>query len=269
MKPDRLVFLLPLLFVLLSCVTTGPGGKRSVILLSSAQEISLGASMARQVESNEKILDDPQWQSYLNEVGQRIVRVCDRKDLEFHFKVIESDQVNAFAAPGGFIYFYTGLLAEMDNEAELAAVMAHEISHVVARHSVKRIQKAMGVALVWELAMGDSQSGKALETAAGLGMGLLFAGYSRSAEREADRFGIAYMAKAGYDPNGSIGMFETLARLGGRQSQNFFENLSSSHPETNERISKAKAQISSMGVINSPLGLGRAKYQQMLKRLPD
>lgn len=268
MKRIRFFFLLPLLGVLLSCVTTGPGGKKSLIFLSSAQEVSLGAQMARQVERSEKIFDDPEWQNYLNEVGQRIVKVSDRRDIEFHFTVIESDEVNAFAAPGGFIYFYTGLLAEMDNEAEMAAVMAHEISHVVGRHSVKRIQKAMGVALAWELAMGEKESSPALEAAVGMGMGLLFAGYSRKAEREADQFGIVYMVKAGYDPEGSIGMFETLARLGGNRSQNFFENLSSSHPDTQERISRARAQILSLGMVTSPLGLGKIRYSEMLKRLP-
>lgn len=233
-----------------------------------AQEVSIGAGMAQEVENTEKILPDSLWQDYLNEVGQRIVRVCDRNDIEYHFRVIESDQINAFAAPGGFIYFYTGLLREMGSEAEMAAVMAHEISHVVARHGVKRLQTALGVALAYELAFGGDGAGQATEAAIGIGMGLLFSGYSRDAEREADHFGIHYMRKAGYDPNGALGMFEVLASLGGRGEPNVFEQLSSSHPATQERIANARVQIAEMQPLSSNLEQGTVRYQQMLKRLP-
>ncbi|MEE8575827.1 MAG: M48 family metalloprotease, partial [candidate division Zixibacteria bacterium] len=127
--------LFPLLLTFLfSCATTGPGGNKSLVLLPSSYEVEIGAGMAEQVEGSETVLKDAQWQAYLTEVGDRIVRVCDRTDIKYQFKVIKSDQVNAFAAPGGFIYFYTGLLRLMDNEAEMAAVVAHEVSHVVARH---------------------------------------------------------------------------------------------------------------------------------------
>ncbi len=268
-KPFIYIIAAACLVLLLSCATTGPGGQKSFIIIPSGQEVEIGAGMAQQVEGTETILPDSVWQAYLNEVGQRIARVCDRQDIEYHFKVIQSDQVNAFAAPGGYIYFYTGLLREMDNEAEMAAVMAHEISHVVARHGIKRLQKALGVALAYELAFGGEGAGQALDAAIGLGMGLVFAGYSRSAEREADRFGIHYMAKAGYDPQGALGMFETLAELGNSGAPNVFEQLASSHPETQERIANATAQINEMQPLPAGLTLGESRYQQMLKRFPS
>jgi predicted Zn-dependent protease len=135
-----IVLLLATAALLLSCATTGPGGKKSFVVIPTSQEVAIGAGMAEEVEKTQKVLRDSSWQTYLNEVGQKIVTVCDRTDIEYRFTVIESDQINAFAAPGGFIYFYTGLLSRMENEAEMAAVMAHEISHVVARHGVKRLQ---------------------------------------------------------------------------------------------------------------------------------
>jgi predicted Zn-dependent protease len=257
-----------LMAVLLSCATTGPGGKTSFIVIPTSQEIGIGAGMAEQVEASDTVLNDQVWQDYLNEVGQKVVAVCDRRDIEYHFKVIQSDQVNAFAAPGGYVYFYTGLLSEMGSEAEMAAVMAHEISHVVARHGVKRLQSALGVAVAYELAFGGEGAGEAMDAAIGMGMGLVFAGYSRGAEREADEFGIHYMVKAGYDPRGALGMFETLARLGGGGSSNVFEGLARSHPETKERIANATAQIVLMQPLPAGLTMNESRYQEMLRRFP-
>jgi len=254
--------------LILSCATTGPGGKTSLIIIPSSQEVAIGAGMAEQVEQSEKVLDDPVWQSYLNECGQKIVAVCDRRDITYQFRVIESDQINAFAAPGGYVYFYTGLLREMDNEAEMAAVMAHEISHVVARHGIKRLQTALGVATAYQLVFGEEGGSQVLNVAINVGLSLLFADYSRDNEREADSYGIHYMVKAGYHPDGAIGMFEKLAALGGGGDQGVFEKLASTHPATKERISNARAQIAGMQPLPPGVTLGKTKYQEMLKRLP-
>jgi predicted Zn-dependent protease len=264
----RLALLFVIIFSVCSCATTGPGGKTSLIIIPTEQEVAIGAGMAEEVSKTETALADPVWQNYLSEIGRRIVRVSDRKDIEYHFTVIESDQVNAFAAPGGYVYFYTGLLREMNSESEMAAVMAHEISHVVARHGIKRVQSALGVALAYELVFGGEDAGAVVNTAIGLGMGLMFAGYSRDDEREADQYGIHYMVKAGYDPAGAVAMFETLARLGGERSDGVFEKLASSHPETQERIANAQNQISRLQPVPDHLSMGKDKYQLMLKRLP-
>jgi len=264
----KLLLLLPLAAgLLLACVATGPGGKTSLIVIPSSQEVAIGAGMAQELAQSETVLPDSAWQRYLNEVGQRIVAVCDRKDIEYHFTVVESDQINAFAAPGGFIYFYTGLLREMDNEAEMAAVMAHEISHVVARHGIKRLQATLGVAMAYELALGDEDS-EVLLTAVNLGLGLLSAGYSRSNEREADDYGLTYLVRAGYDPGGMEGMLQKLAALGGRSSSSVFEQLASTHPETRERIENTRAQTARMNINRSNLIVGEDRYRQMKARLP-
>jgi predicted Zn-dependent protease len=266
LKRTEVIIAVIALSMLVACAVTGPGGKTSLIIVPTSQEVAIGAGMAEELKVSEKELDDPQWQAYLNEVGQKIVAVCDRRDIEYHFTVIESDQINAFAAPGGYVYFYTGLLREMKNESEMAAVVSHEISHVVARHSVKRLQAALGAATAYELVFGDNSS-QVVQAAVGIGLGLVFSGYSRNAEREADQYGIIYQVKAGYDPSGFIGMFEALARLGGGQ-QSVFEQLASSHPDSRERLANAQKQIDAMGNQATGLTRGETRYQQMLARLP-
>lgn len=250
--------------MVLGCVTTGPGGKTSLVLIPTSQEVALGAAMAAEVESTEKVLPDAEWQAYINEVGQRIVSVCDRKDIAYRFTVIESDQFNAFAAPGGYVYFYTGILRTMDNEAEMAAVMAHEISHVVARHGAKRLQASLGAAMAADLVLGDNDS-EVFQAAVGVGMNLLFAGYSRENEREADAFGMEYMIRAGYDPRAMETMFEKMAAQG--SESNSFEQMFSSHPETRERISNTKQAIQTRQPLSGNLKLGTERYRRMRDRL--
>jgi predicted Zn-dependent protease len=257
---------LVILLLLVACVTTGPGGKKSLILMSTDQEVQIGLGMSQEIAKSEKRLADESWQLYLNEVGQRIVKVSDRKDIEYHFTVIESDEMNAFATPGGYVYFYTGLLKSMANEGEMAAVMAHEISHVVARHGVKRVQTAMGAAVALELITGDSNS-ELMGAAINVGMGLLMAGYSRDAEREADKYGIIYMKAAGYDPNAAVTMFEKLAAAGDGGSSGVFESMTRSHPETQERIANARSEITLIGA-GSGLTVNEKKYKEMKARLP-
>ena len=248
-----------------SCVATGPGGKTSFVVVPTSQEVAIGQAMAQEIANTEKKLPDSTWQAYLTEVGQKLVKVCDRKDREYHFTVVESEQINAFAAPGGFVYFYTGLLHKMENEAELAAVMAHEVSHVVARHGAKRLQAAMGVSLAYELVFGKNSS-QTLQTAVGVGMSLLFASYSRENEREADDFAVTYMIRSGYDPTAMETMFGKLAASG--TEQNAFEKLVSSHPESQERVRNTRAAVAQKKPLPPNLTLGRERYQQMIKRLP-
>lgn len=251
-----------------ACVTTGPGGKKSFLLIGSGEESSIGAEMNRQILSESKLLDDSLWQDYINEIGQRIVAVCDRKDIEYHFAVIESERINAFALPGGYLYFYTGLLRLMEDEAQLASVVSHEVSHVVARHGMKRLQSALIAQIGYEIVLGGSKNSDFVNIASGIGLTLVFSGYSRSAEKEADRFGIYYMRQSSYDPKGAIGMFEHLAAAGER-NPNAFEKLVSSHPQTQERIRLAQSQIAEMGELGSDLIVNEKRYKQMLSRLPE
>lgn len=254
--------------LLTACVTTGPGGKTSLLLFGSDYEVGLGSSVNQQILEQEKLLDDSLWQGYVSGIGQRIVKVCDRTDIEYHFGVIDSDQVNAFALPGGYIYFYTGLLRIMDSEAQLAAVMAHEISHVVARHGMKRVQKALIAQLGYSVVFGDSESSQVRDAALAISLNLLFSEYSRAAESEADQYGILYMKNAGYNPQGAVEMFTRLAAAG-EHDPNMFEKMMSSHPQTQDRINRATAQIQGFGQLPGGLETGASRYSEMLARLPE
>lgn len=261
----HIIPILAMLF-LISCATTGPGGKKSLILISTNQEMSIGREMDQQLRQTETVLNDSLWDSYINELGLRIVAISDRKDLPFRFAVIESDQINAFAAPGGYVYFYSGLIREMDTESELAAVMAHEISHVVARHSVKQLQSVLGASIVLELALGKrSDNTRAL---AGTALGVVMSGYSRAHETEADEFGTMYMVRAGWNPQGMVSMFQKLEEISGHHEMNFFEMLAASHPATAERIGHTQEQISRLGNLSPSLKTDTPRFQQMKKRLP-
>jgi beta-barrel assembly-enhancing protease len=255
-----------LLLLTLSCATTGPGGKKSLIFISSAQELSLGEQFDQQLRTENKVLADTVWQNYFNEIGQSIVRVCDRKDIEYHFTVIESDQINAFATPGGYVYIYTGLLDRIDNEAELAAVTAHEISHVVARHSVKRLQSAVGIGLLEQIAFGGNAS--ATKDVVNLGVGVALQGYSRANEFEADEFGVTYMTAAGYNPMGAIELFNMLASLGDAGQQNIFEKLSASHPDTQARIDRVNQQIAAKYQGDTKRPKNEERIKKLKLRLP-
>ncbi len=149
----------------------------------------------------------------------------------------------------------------------MAAVVAHEVSHVVARHGVKRLQAVLGVSAAYELVFGDDKN-KYRDIAVGVGMKLLFARYSRDNEREADNYGIYYMVKAGYNPQGAVTMFHRLAELGGVGYNNVFEGLLASHPETQERIRNAESEINQMKPLPNNLVDSRQRYQRMLERLP-
>lgn len=259
--------LLALLLAANACVTTGPEGKSSLVLISTPQEVEMGKEMDAQIREQDTLLPDTVWQNYLAEVGQKIVAVSDRKDLDYSFHVIASDQLNAFAAPGGFVYFYTGILKQMDSEAELAAVMAHEISHVVARHGIKKLQTVMGVSVLLQIALGESSN--LTQQAVGIVLNLGLTGYGRSMELEADRFGVIYMTRAGYNPNGAVAMFERLASLSGSGHSSVFEQMLSTHPDTQERISKIKAQIPTLGPGATELPMYSERYMEMRKRLPE
>lgn len=249
----------------LSCVATGPAGKKSFIFIDAATEISMGKQVEKEVLAKTKTLADADWQNYVNKVGQSLARFSQRKDLTYTFTVLNSKEINAFALPGGPLYIYTGLLKLMDDEAELAAVLGHEIGHVDGRHAVRQMQPVVGITAIEALAFGDKSP--AAQQALNMVLAIALTGYGRSQELEADQFGLFYTHKAGYDPNGAVRVFKKLAGLAGAEKgdRSFFENLSATHPETKERIAKLEVEIKKL----PPGGrTGRDTFQQLKKRLP-
>src|SRR6267143_652916 len=208
---------------------------------STEKEVRMGRELAAEVDRQAKFIDDPMITEYVNRVDQNIVLHSDAR-IPFTIKVIDSDEVNAFALPGGFFYVNKGLILAADNEAELAGVMAHEIAHVCARHAVENQTKA---SLLEYLAMGTSIFlggiiGNVLYNGGGLIEGMAFLKFSRGAEEEADKLGIQYMWAAGYDPNAMATMFEKLEAKN-KKKPGTISKLFASHPAPPERRAAAIA----------------------------
>ena len=179
--------------------------------VSLEREIQIGQQVASEFEQTAKLIDDPVISDYVNRVGQDIVKHSDAK-VPFHIKVVDTDEVNAFAFPGGFFYVNKGLILAADNESELAGVMAHEISHVAARHATSRMTKGQILQLVAipALFVGGYWAQMAIQNGLGLGINLELLGVTRDSEKEADQLGIQYLWNTGYDPNAFVSFFEKL-----------------------------------------------------------
>ncbi len=208
---------------------------------STEKEVRLGRELAAEVDRQAKFVDDPVITEYINRVGQNIVLHSDTK-IPFTIKVIDSDEVNAFALPGGFFYVNKGLILAADNEAEVAGVMAHEIAHVAARHAVENQAK---MSLLEYVAMGTSIflggiPGMVFQNTAGLGMLGMFMKFSRGAEEEADKLGVQYMYAAGYDPSAMATMFEKLEAKN-KKKPGFISRAFASHPAPPDRRASALA----------------------------
>jgi hypothetical protein len=208
---------------------------------STEKEVRQGREAAAEVDRQAKFIEDPLITEYVNRVGQNIVLHSDAK-VPFTIKVIDSDEVNAFALPGGFFYVNKGLLLAADNEAELAGVMAHEIAHVAARHAVENQAKAN---LLEYAALGGSIllggiPGMIYQNTAGIGLLGIFMKFSRSAEEEADRLGVQYMYAAGYDPGAMATMFEKLEAKN-KKKPGFVSRAFATHPAPPDRRAAALA----------------------------
>ncbi len=208
---------------------------------SLEKEVRLGREAAAEVDRQAKFVDDPIITEYVNRVGQNIVLHSDSK-VPFTIKVIDSDEVNAFALPGGFFYVNKGLLLAADNEAELAGVMAHEIAHVAARHAVENQTKASLLeyaAIAGSIFLGGIP-GMIYQNTAGIGLLGIFMKFSRGAEEEADKLGVQYMYAAGYDPGAMATMFEKLEAKN-KKKPGFIARAFATHPAPPDRRASAQA----------------------------
>jgi predicted Zn-dependent protease len=235
--------LIGLLLWILSCATNPVTGKQELMLLSEADEIKLGQETDLQVVREYGIYEDPQLTAYLNGICQRLGEVSHRPHLTYHFKILDASVVNAFAAPGGYVYFCRGILATLNNEAELAGVMGHELGHINARHSAHQYSRAqlaqIGVG-VGSLVLGSG----ALSGLAQLGVGMLFMRFSRDNEREADDLGVEYSSRAGYDADQMANFFETLELMNPGSDRSGLPGWFSTHPSPVDRVKAVRARAS-------------------------
>lgn len=216
--------------------------KGSINFISLEKEIAMGRGLAAEIERQVKLIDDPTINEYVNRVGQNLVRNSDAK-VPFTIKVVESDEINAFALPGGFFYVNSGLILAADDEAELAGVMAHEIAHVAARHGTEQASKAelINFASIPLIFMGGV-GGFALRQAAGFLIPMQFLQFSRKDEAEADYLGLQYMYKTGYDPGAAVSFFEKLQAKESAKPGSV-SKMFSTHPPTGDRIEMEKKNI--------------------------
>ena len=215
---------------------------RGINIYSIEKEIAIGKGLAQEVERQAKLVDDPIISEYVNRVGQNLVRNSDAK-VPFTIKVIDSDEINAFALPGGFFFVNTGVVARAESEAELAGVMAHEIAHVAARHGTKQASRAtLANYLSIPLIFMGGWTGYGVRQAASVLVPVSFLKFSRAFEEEADVLGLQYMYKAGYDPTAFVDFFEKIQTLE-KKKPGTMSKVFSTHPMTDDRIKKSQKNI--------------------------
>ena len=239
---------------------------KGVNFYSLEKEIALGKQLAQEVERQAKIIDDPVIAEYVNRVGQNLVRNSDAK-VPFTIKVLDSEEVNAFALPGGFFFVNSGLMLKAESEAELAGVMAHEIAHVAARHGTKQATKGqiVNLATIPLIFMGG-WTGYAIRQGAGLAIPLGFLKFSQSMESEADYLGLQYLYKSGYDPTAFVDFFEKIQSLE-KKKPGTLAKIFSSHPPTDDRIKSAQGEIQKILVAKPEYVVNTSEFNDVKNRL--
>jgi len=239
---------------------------KGVNFYSLEKEIALGKQLAQEVEQQAKIVDDPVIAEYVNRLGQNLVRNSDAK-VPFTIKVIDSEEVNAFALPGGFFFVNTGLILKADNEAELAGVMAHEIAHVAARHGTRQASRGqiMNLASIPLIFMGG-WTGYAIRQGAGLAIPMTYLTFTRGFEREADLLGLQYMYKTGYDPTAFIDFFEKIQSLE-KKKPGTMSKVFSTHPPTDDRIETSQKNIQELLKAKQEYVVSSSEFNDVKARL--
>ena len=237
MHPYQKSFVAIFFVVSFSCTTTPISNKSAFIMIPLSQEIALGQQAYNQILKNEKISKEINTTALIKQTGSRIAKVSAMPNLDWEFNLIESDQQNAFALPGGKVAVYSGLLPIAMNEAGLAAVMSHEIAHVIARHGAQRMTQQFILAaglMTTSISLKNSKQKKLIMAALGVGVvyGLTLP-FSRTNEAEADQIGLTYMARAGYDPNEAVRFWKRFADIKG---SNEAPEFLSTHPADKKRI---------------------------------
>jgi predicted Zn-dependent protease len=233
---------------LIACATNPATGKRQLMLVSEAQEIAMGKAADQEVAAAYGLYPDPKVQAYVETLGKRLAAASERPDLPWSFKVVDDAAVNAFALPGGYIYVTRGILTHLSSEAELVAVLGHEIGHVTARHSASQMsqqQLAMGGLVLGMVVKPELQRFGEL---AQQSLGLLFLKFGRDDENQADELGLRYMTRVGYDPGAMLEVFDVLdgvtrAEGGGARMPDWL----STHPSPENRLARIQARIAATG----------------------
>jgi predicted Zn-dependent protease len=234
MNKHLLTCLTAIVLLFNSCAKNPVTGKRELSLMSTEQEVALGKEADPQIVAQFGLYEDPALQNFIKEKGQQMAAVSHRNNIKYEFKIVDSPVVNAFAVPGGYVYFTRGIMAHFNNEAEFAGVLGHEIGHIAARHSAQQQSKTVLAQLGLIAGMIAAPQLAQYAEAAQQGLGLLFLKFGRDDERESDRLGVEYSTKIGYDAQEMAGFFNTLNRMGGDEREAIPDFLST-HPNPADR----------------------------------
>ena len=248
-----------------ACATNPATGKKEFSLMSEAQEIQLGQEADQQVRQEMGVYDNAELQRYVSEIGMRLARASERPNLPWQFTVVDEPAVNAFALPGGKIYLTRGILAFLNDEEQMAGVLGHEIGHVTARHAAQQYTKATSAGVGLTLLSIFVPEARPFQGIAENALGLLFLKHGRDDELQADRLGVEYTGKSGWNPAGVAGMLRTLARLDEASgSRRGVPNFLSTHPAPADRVQQvqAYAQQNPVAVGTSGRGDNEAQYER-------
>lgn len=235
---------------------------------SLEKEIAMGKQLAQEVERQAKVIDDPVIAEYVNRIGQNIVRNSDAK-VPFTIKVLDTEEVNAFALPGGFFFVNSGLILKADSEAELAGVMAHETAHVACRHATKQVTRAdlMEIGLIaGTIFTGYGWTGYAINQLGGLAIPMTMLQFTRSMEKQADFYGLQYMYKAGYDPTAFVDFFEKIETME-KKKPGTISKVFATHPMNEDRIKSAQHEIQTILQPRPEYVVDTSEFQAVKARL--
>lgn len=256
-------------FTITACGTNPVTKKKEIQFVSEAKEIEIGKqnySPARQSQGGDYIID-PELTTYVQGIGKRLGAVSDRPELPYEFVVLNDSVPNAWAMPGGKIAFNRGLLYELNSEAELAAVMGHEIVHAAARHGAKNMERGIflqGAMIAVGIGTQNTDYANLAVGASQLGAQLISSKYGRDAESESDLYGMQYMKKAGYDPSAAVTLQETFVRLSANKESNWLTGLFASHPPSPERVAANKVTLAKLGAGGE---MGKEIYAQKVGKV--
>ncbi len=266
----QLILVVGLLW-LSACATNPVTGRPNFVLMSESDEIALGKRYSKEISKQQPTYKDAELNAYVNRIGQKLAAVSHRPGLQFQFKVVDSTSVNAFALPGGFIYITRGLLAYLNSEAELAAVLGHEIGHVTARHSVRQQSAATATGVVGAVVTATTGV-RGSQDLFNLMGGALLSGYGRNHELESDRLGAQYLLKAGYDPQAIIAvigvlknqeLFETQRAKEEGRTPRSYHGVFASHPSNDRRLQEVVADAGKLPG-NATAKTGRQAFLQQI-----
>lgn len=266
-----MIRLIGILIIAMGCITCSQNpvtGKKDFMLMSENQEINLGKQSDPDIIRAYGLYENAKMQNFIDSKGQEMARISHRNQLNYEFKIVDSPIVNAFAVPGGYVYFTRGIMAHFNNEAEFAGVLGHEIGHITARHSAKQYSKGMVAQLGLMLGMVFSSDFRRYSDLAQTGVSLLFLKFGRDAESQSDKLGVEYSTRIGYDAHEMAGFFSTIGRLQ-QQSGASVPTFLSTHPDPSDRFNKVNHMASEVQKRqpNKKYKVNRDSYLRMIDGL--